>query len=195
MQYCNQRVFFLFLTPLHPHQQLSQQVPLLLTQCYSHLRRICPPQCFLILLHLMMILKLRSCPLFLLSCCGISEIFLKELLVIWLRMFLKEYLLFVTTYIAKYGGDPSRQSRKLPRKRDSWSVSKIKAYFGLSGGYNLFNLVDHFHSRGLYRSMFLSIMEGDQGLGQYSPQVMDPMLEDLTWMIHGKESKKKTPCS
>ncbi|XP_009586691.1 isoprenylcysteine alpha-carbonyl methylesterase ICME-like isoform X2 [Nicotiana tomentosiformis] len=154
MQYCNQRVFFLFLTPLHPHQQLSQQVPLLLTQCYSHLRRICPPQCFLILLHLMMILKLRSCPLFLLSCCGISEIFLKELLVIWLRMFLKEYLLFVTTYIAKYGGDPSR--------------------------YNLFNLVDHFHSRGLYRSMFLSIMEGDQGLGQYSPQVMvqDPNIRN-----------------
>nr|XP_033508876.1 probable isoprenylcysteine alpha-carbonyl methylesterase ICMEL1 isoform X4 [Nicotiana tomentosiformis] len=95
-------------------------------------------------------------------------------------MFLKEYLLFVTTYIAKYGGDPSRQSRKLPRKRDSWSVSKIKAYFGLSGGYNLFNLVDHFHSRGLYRSMFLSIMEGDQGLGQYSPQVMvqDPNIRN-----------------
>lgn len=62
----------------------------------------------------------------------------------------------------------------------SWRVSQIKAYFGLSGGYllnlflcafwytaidlliilnlnryNLYNLVDHFHNRGLYRSIFL----------------------------------------
>ncbi|KAJ6861242.1 isoprenylcysteine alpha-carbonyl methylesterase ICME-like [Populus alba x Populus x berolinensis] len=39
----------------------------------------------------------------------------------------------------------------------SWSVSQIKAYFGLSGGYNLCKLVDHFNNRGLYRALFLSI--------------------------------------
>nr|AFK40773.1 unknown [Medicago truncatula] len=54
----------------------------------------------------------------------------------------------------------------------SWSLSQIKAYFGLSGGYNLFNLVDHFHSRGLYRSLFLSIMEGEESLRRFSPEVM-----------------------
>ncbi|OWM84679.1 hypothetical protein CDL15_Pgr027466 [Punica granatum] len=53
----------------------------------------------------------------------------------------------------------------------SWSVSQIKAYFGLSGGYNLFNLVDHFHNRGLYRSIFLSIMEGEKSFEQFSPEV------------------------
>ncbi|KAJ0629119.1 putative alpha/Beta hydrolase [Helianthus annuus] len=42
----------------------------------------------------------------------------------------------------------------------SWSASQINAYFGLSGGYNLTNLVDHFDRRGLYRSIFLSIWRG-----------------------------------
>ncbi|XP_038983002.1 probable isoprenylcysteine alpha-carbonyl methylesterase ICMEL1 [Phoenix dactylifera] len=54
----------------------------------------------------------------------------------------------------------------------SWSVSQIKAYFGISGGYNMLNLVDHFHRRGLYRSIFLSIMEGEQSLRRFSPEVM-----------------------
>lgn len=54
----------------------------------------------------------------------------------------------------------------------SWSTSQIKAYFGLSGGYNLPNLVDHFNNRGLYRSIFLSIMEGEESLQQFSPEIM-----------------------
>ncbi|KAI3461992.1 hypothetical protein Pfo_018655 [Paulownia fortunei] len=74
---------------------------------------------------------------------------------------------FVCNNIAEYGGDPSRiylmgQSagahiaacalleqaiKEAVGEKISWSVSQIKAYFGLSGGYNLFNLVDHFHSR------------------------------------------------
>ncbi|KAL6603513.1 hypothetical protein ACP70R_043874 [Stipagrostis hirtigluma subsp. patula] len=54
----------------------------------------------------------------------------------------------------------------------TWSVSQIKAYFGISGGYNLLNLVDHFHRRGLYRSIFLSIMEGEESLRKFSPQVL-----------------------
>ncbi|PAN22443.1 hypothetical protein PAHAL_4G020500 [Panicum hallii] len=53
---------------------------------------------------------------------------------------------FVCNNIASYGGDPNR--------------------------YNLLNLVDHFHRRGLYRSIFLSIMEGEESLQKFSPQVM-----------------------
>ncbi|KAJ9708067.1 hypothetical protein PVL29_000229 [Vitis rotundifolia] len=107
---------------------------------------------------------------------------------------------FVCNNIAEYGGDPNRiylmgqsagahiaactlleQAIKECGEGEStsWSVSQIKAYFGLSGGYNLFNLVDHFHSRGLYRSIFLSIMEGEQSLHRYSPEVMvqDPNIK------------------
>ncbi|XVE53383.1 hypothetical protein DITRI_Ditri02bG0199900 [Diplodiscus trichospermus] len=100
---------------------------------------------------------------------------------------------FVFNNIAEYGGDPNRiylmgqsagahiaacalvkQAIKEAVKGESvsWSVSQIKAYFGLSGGYNLFNLTDHFHSRGLYRSIFLSIMEGEDSLHQFSPEVL-----------------------
>ncbi|XP_042021053.1 isoprenylcysteine alpha-carbonyl methylesterase ICME-like [Salvia splendens] len=52
----------------------------------------------------------------------------------------------------------------------SWSASQINAYFGLSGGYNLLKLVDHFHNRGLYQSIFLSIMEGEKSLEKFSPE-------------------------
>uniref|UniRef100_A0A453F460 Peptidase S9 prolyl oligopeptidase catalytic domain-containing protein n=1 Tax=Aegilops tauschii subsp. strangulata TaxID=200361 RepID=A0A453F460_AEGTS len=54
----------------------------------------------------------------------------------------------------------------------SWSVTQIKAYFGLSGGYNIHNLVDHFHQRGLNRSIFLSIMDGEESLSRYSPEIV-----------------------
>ncbi|XP_034707999.1 isoprenylcysteine alpha-carbonyl methylesterase ICME-like isoform X2 [Vitis riparia] len=113
---------------------------------------------------------------------------------------------FVCNNIAEYGGDPNRiylmgqsagahisacallnQAIKESREGDimSWSVSQIKAYFGLSGGYNLFNLVDHFHSRGLYRSTFLSIMEGEQSLPQFSPEIMikDPTVRSAVSLL------------
>lgn len=104
---------------------------------------------------------------------------------------------FVCNNIAEYGGDPNKiflmgqsagahiaacalveQAIKEAGEGEniSWSVSQIKAYFGLSGGYNLLNLVDYFHSRGLYRSIFLSIMEGEESLRRFSPElrVQDP---------------------
>ncbi|XP_021718229.1 probable isoprenylcysteine alpha-carbonyl methylesterase ICMEL2 [Chenopodium quinoa] len=101
---------------------------------------------------------------------------------------------FVCNNIEEYGGDPNRiylmgqsagahisactlveQAIKEAGGEGesvSWSVSQIRAYFGLSGGYNLLNLVDHFHSRGLYRSIFLSIMGGEHSLRHYSPEVV-----------------------
>ncbi|KAL6566412.1 hypothetical protein OROGR_002027 [Orobanche gracilis] len=99
---------------------------------------------------------------------------------------------FVCKNTAEYGGDPNRiyimgQSagahiascaileqaiKEASGEKTCWSVSQIKAYFGLSGGYNFYNLVDHFHNRGLYRTIFLSIMEGEESLRRYSPEVM-----------------------
>ncbi|RAL40183.1 hypothetical protein DM860_008323 [Cuscuta australis] len=100
---------------------------------------------------------------------------------------------FVCNNAAEYGGDPNRiylmgQSAGAhisacvlvdhmikeagEGQSTSWSLSQIKAYFGLSGGYNLLHLVDHFDTRGLYRSLFLSIMEGEESLRKYSPEVM-----------------------
>ncbi|KAK8914094.1 Isoprenylcysteine alpha-carbonyl methylesterase ICME [Platanthera zijinensis] len=103
-----------------------------------------------------------------------------------------EGISFVCNNISSYGGDPNRiylmgqsagahiaacalvhQAIKECGENDiSWSVSQIKAYFGLSGGYNMLNLVDHFNRRGLYRSIFLSIMEGEQSLSHFSPEVI-----------------------
>nr|GMC99301.1 putative isoprenylcysteine alpha-carbonyl methylesterase ICMEL1 [Ipomoea batatas] len=99
---------------------------------------------------------------------------------------------FICNHITEYGGDPNRiylmgqsagahisacalvkQAIKESRgEKVSWSISRIKAYFGLSGGYNLPSLVDHFHDRGLYRSVFLSIMEGEERLESFSPDIM-----------------------
>ncbi|KDP24366.1 hypothetical protein JCGZ_25662 [Jatropha curcas] len=99
---------------------------------------------------------------------------------------------FICNNISEYGGDPNRISlmgqsagahisacalveqaiREAKGEESiSWSVSQIKAYFGLSGGYNLLKLVDHFNNRGLYRSLFLSIMEGEESLHKFSPEV------------------------
>ncbi|KAL0904481.1 hypothetical protein M5K25_026603 [Dendrobium thyrsiflorum] len=104
-----------------------------------------------------------------------------------------EGISFVCNNIASYGGNPDRiylmgqsagahiascalvhQAIKESGEGDgtSWSVSQLNAYFGLSGGYNMLNLVDHFHRRGLYRSIFLSIMEGEQSLRHFSPEIV-----------------------
>ncbi|KAG2713895.1 hypothetical protein I3760_03G000200 [Carya illinoinensis] len=110
---------------------------------------------------------------------------------------------FICNHIAELGGDPNRiylmgqsagahisacallgqainESEYGKRESISWSVSQIKTYFGLSGGYNLLNLVDHFHNRGLYRSIFLSIMEGEQSLQEFSPElkIQDSSIRD-----------------
>ncbi|EXB65559.1 putative isoprenylcysteine alpha-carbonyl methylesterase ICMEL1 [Morus notabilis] len=113
---------------------------------------------------------------------------------------------FVVNHIAEYGGDPNRiylmgqsagahiaacalleQAIKEAGEgvSISWSVSQIKAYFGLSGGYNLLQLTDYFHSRGLYRSLFLRIMEGEQSLRRFSPEVMvqDPNIKNAVSLL------------
>uniref|UniRef100_A0A7C9E0V0 protein-S-isoprenylcysteine alpha-carbonyl methylesterase n=1 Tax=Opuntia streptacantha TaxID=393608 RepID=A0A7C9E0V0_OPUST len=99
---------------------------------------------------------------------------------------------FICNSIAAAGGDPDRiylagqsagahisacalleqATRESRGERISWSISQIKGYFALSGGYNMSNLVDHFHSRGLYRSIFLSIMEGEQSFKKFSPELL-----------------------
>ncbi|EPS72860.1 hypothetical protein M569_01896, partial [Genlisea aurea] len=110
-----------------------------------------------------------------------------------------EGISYICNHVAEFGGDPERiylmgQSagahiaacalleqaiKEASGEKTSWSVSQIKAYFGLSGGYNLYNLVDYFHSRGLYRSVFFRMMEGEESLGRYSPEVVarDPSNE------------------
>ncbi|CAA3015737.1 probable isoprenylcysteine alpha-carbonyl methylesterase ICMEL1 [Olea europaea subsp. europaea] len=112
---------------------------------------------------------------------------------------------FLCNHISEYGGDPNRiylmgQSagahiaactlleqaiKEASGEKTSWSVSQLKAYFGLSGGYNLLDLVDYFHSRGLYRSIFLSIMEGEESLQRYSPEVMvqDPNIRNAVSLL------------
>lgn len=55
--------------------------------------------------------------------------------------------------------------------KSTWRASQFKAYFGISGGYNLYKLMDHFHNSGMYRILFLSIMEGEGSLLRYSPEV------------------------
>ncbi|KAG8652291.1 probable isoprenylcysteine alpha-carbonyl methylesterase ICMEL1 isoform X4 [Manihot esculenta] len=113
---------------------------------------------------------------------------------------------FVCNNIAQYGGDPNRiylmgqsagahiaacalveQAIKEASEGESvtWRASQIMTYFGLSGGYNLLNLVDYFHSRGLYRSIFLGIMEGEESLERFSPEVIvqDPNLKNAVSLL------------
>ncbi|CAN1126224.1 Isoprenylcysteine alpha-carbonyl methylesterase ICME [Linum perenne] len=108
---------------------------------------------------------------------------------------------FICSNISEYGGDPNRiylmgqsagahisscalldQAFKEAWGEQGiyWSVSQIKGYYGLSGAYNLVNLVDHFNNRGLYRSLFLSIMEGEESLPKFSPEarLKDPRAKD-----------------
>nr|GEW93848.1 probable isoprenylcysteine alpha-carbonyl methylesterase ICMEL2 [Tanacetum cinerariifolium] len=128
---------------------------------------------------------------------------------------------FVCKNIAEYGGDPNRiylmgqsagahisscvlfqQALKESKgESTSWSVSQIKAYFGLSGGYNLLNLVEHFDRRGLHRSIFLSMMEGEDSLKQFSPDILieDPNVRNAVSILphvllfHGTEDLSIPP--
>ncbi|KAG4165302.1 hypothetical protein ERO13_A13G071100v2 [Gossypium hirsutum] len=136
---------------------------------------------------------------------------------------------FICNNISEYGGDPNRiylmgqsagahiaactlvnQAIKETGEGDSvsWSVSQIKAYLGLSGGYNLFNLIEHFHTRGLYRSIFLSQNFADtlRRVGGKAESILydgkthtdlflqdpmrggrDEMFEDVVAIIHGED--------
>lgn len=128
---------------------------------------------------------------------------------------------FVCKNIAEYGGDPNRiylmgQSagahisscalfqqaiKESKGESTSWSVSRIQAYFGLSGGYNLLNLVEHFDRRGLHRSIFLSMMEGEDSLKQFSPEIFieDPNVRKVVSILphvllfHGTEDLSIPP--
>jgi prenylcysteine alpha-carboxyl methylesterase len=53
----------------------------------------------------------------------------------------------------------------------AWELSRLRAYVGVSGAYNLVTLADHLHRRGLYRNMFSAIMSGPDG---------SPMLDKLS---------------
>ncbi|CAM6038254.1 unnamed protein product [Sphagnum compactum] len=53
-----------------------------------------------------------------------------------------------------------------------WKPSQFKAFMGISGGYNLPKLIDHFDQRGLYKSLFLRIMEGKDSLLHFSPEAV-----------------------
>ncbi|MCO5563472.1 hypothetical protein L7F22_017114 [Adiantum nelumboides] len=83
----------------------------------------------------------------------------------------------------------------------TWKASQIKGFFGISGGYNLPSLVDHFHHRGLYRSLFLSVMEGEESLSWFSPELRAKNLSvhagaslPPVYLIHGK-ADYSIPCA
>ncbi|KAK9063765.1 hypothetical protein SSX86_017637 [Deinandra increscens subsp. villosa] len=100
---------------------------------------------------------------------------------------------FVCNNITEYGGDPNRiylmgqsagahiaacalveQAIKEcdATQTTTWSVSQIKAYFGLSGVYNMFKMAEHMNTRGPYKSLFMRIMGGEESLSKYSPEII-----------------------
>ncbi|XP_024524026.1 probable isoprenylcysteine alpha-carbonyl methylesterase ICMEL2 isoform X2 [Selaginella moellendorffii] len=113
-------------------------------------------------------------------------------------------LSFFCNNIASFGGDPNRlflagqsagahlsscaliiQAKKQKlngRSRVMWTPSQFKMFFGISGGYNLLELVDHFHQRGLYKSIFLSVMEGEESLPRFSPELVVKRKDFQPWI-------------
>eukprot|EP00252_Welwitschia_mirabilis_P011844 TRINITY_DN2631_c0_g1_i3.p1 TRINITY_DN2631_c0_g1~~TRINITY_DN2631_c0_g1_i3.p1 ORF type:complete len:257 (-),score=47.06 TRINITY_DN2631_c0_g1_i3:70-840(-) len=85
-------------------------------------------------------------------------------------MDVSEGISFVLDNIAEYGDKALKDASS--SEEVSWRTSQIQAFFGISGGYNLVKLVEHFHRRGLYRSLFLRIMEGEKSLSCFSPELM-----------------------
>jgi prenylcysteine alpha-carboxyl methylesterase len=56
-------------------------------------------------------------------------------------------------------GPPAAAPAAAPR----WDPARIKAFVGVSGAYDLVALEDHFHGRGLYRTLYRSIMHDRSG--------------------------------
>ncbi|RLN00239.1 putative isoprenylcysteine alpha-carbonyl methylesterase ICME, partial [Panicum miliaceum] len=54
----------------------------------------------------------------------------------------------------------------------SFVCNNVVSFGGDPNKYNIQKLVDHFHERGLYRSIFLSIMEGEESLPLFSPEIV-----------------------
>lgn len=102
---------------------------------------------------------------------------------------------WVVNNIAYYGGDPEKiflvsqsagahlsscallhqAKREILLSKNpnlDWKVSDLRCFIGVSGGYDMAAVVDHFDDRGLYRSIFLSIMEGLESLPLFSPEVL-----------------------
>ncbi|PWZ30346.1 putative isoprenylcysteine alpha-carbonyl methylesterase ICME [Zea mays] len=87
-----------------------------------------------------------------------------------------EAMSFICNNVVSFAGDPNKiylmgqsagahitacalleQAIKEPKGENTyWNVAQIKAYFGLSGGYNIQNLVDHFHERGVFIVKYFS---------------------------------------
>ncbi|KAI5055742.1 hypothetical protein GOP47_0029263, partial [Adiantum capillus-veneris] len=72
-----------------------------------------------------------------------------------------------------------------------WRASQFKGYIGISGGYDLIKLADHFHGKGMNRNLFLRIMEGEDSLALYSPEICLQSFENVSrflppfYLFHG----------
>ena len=81
----------------------------------------------------------------------------------------------------------------------AWNPRTIRSFVGVSGAYNLIELAEHLHKRGLYRNMFNAIMAGPDGsprLDELSPVfVASEMKEDAAalmpkvLLLHGSGDK------
>jgi prenylcysteine alpha-carboxyl methylesterase len=60
---------------------------------------------------------------------------------------------------------------KLNATRDllSWCPSRLKGFLGVSGPYNLLSFMEHLHSRGYKRELFVSMIGGLQNAPLFSP--------------------------
>ncbi|GAQ87063.1 alpha beta-hydrolases superfamily protein [Klebsormidium nitens] len=88
-------------------------------------------------------------------------------------------------------GPQERGGREL-----DWYASQLRAYIGVSGAYDIEDMLEHWHHRGLYKTIMLTLMEGRHCLPGYSPTVLarkaftdkrrdaGPLLPPIT-LLHG----------
>ncbi|MCO5582585.1 hypothetical protein L7F22_036483 [Adiantum nelumboides] len=76
-----------------------------------------------------------------------------------------------------------------------WRASQFKGFIGISGGYNLITLADHFDKKGMNRTLFLRIMEGEDSLALYSPELCLHNFQNVSrflpsfYLFHGTEDR------